>query len=188
MGDPIKKATVFSVLETHEVELICVQETHLTNDTKSQFRSKKFRNQYHSVHSSYSRGVSILVKRGVLFSCREVSIDALGCYIFLNCLTENKPYVLANVYIPPLFKLEIMYRLLEFVEDKVDTPIIVVGDFNALLNSSLDRFPPGARTDRASEGRLGQFLEEIGWSDLWRSRNPISNILVSRGHTLHSPI
>lgn len=51
--------------------------------------------------------------------------------------------MIANVYISPPFKLEILYGLLEFVEDKVDIPVIVVGDFNAVLNNSLDRFHQG---------------------------------------------
>lgn len=106
------------------------------------------------------------------FSCRDVRVDTLGCYIFLHCFIEGKPFVIANLYIPPPFKLETLYRLLEYVEDKADTPVIVVGDFNVVLNSCLDRFPLGARAERVIEGRFAQLLEEVGWSDLWRTRNP----------------
>lgn len=49
IGDPIIKATVFSDLESHGTELICLQETHLTNDSKSLIRNKKFKVQFHSV-------------------------------------------------------------------------------------------------------------------------------------------
>lgn len=66
------------------------------------------------------------------------------------------------MFISPPFKTEILLGLIEFVEDKADTPIIVVGDFNEVLNNSLDRFPPATRTEKVSEGRLGQLLEEIG--------------------------
>lgn len=91
MGDPTKRATVFSVLETYGIELICLQETHLTNDTKLLIWSNKFQARYHSVYSSYSRGVSVLVGRGVSFSCRDVRIDPLGCYVFLSCLMKTNP-------------------------------------------------------------------------------------------------
>lgn len=39
----------------------------------------------------------------------------MGRYIFLYCSIENRMYVLANVYIPPPFKLEVMYSLMEFM-------------------------------------------------------------------------
>lgn len=45
----------------------------------------------------------------------------LVAIFFLYCSIENKMYVFANVYIPPPFKLEIFYRLMEFMVDKVDT-------------------------------------------------------------------
>lgn len=82
MGDPIKRATVFSELESYGAGLIRLQETHMTKVSKSSIRNKKFQAQFHSVYSSYSRGVSILVKKGVAFSCRDVRIDTLGCYFF----------------------------------------------------------------------------------------------------------
>lgn len=174
MGDPIKKAAVFTELESHGSGLICLQETHLTNVTKLLIRNRKFQAQFHSVYSSYSRGVSILVKKEVLFSCRDVKIDPMGCYIFLYCFIEGYPYVIANLYIPPPFKLEILYCLLEYVEDKGDVPIIIMGDFNMALDSSLDRFQPGSRQTGVSGGRLAQFLEEVGWCNLWKARNPES--------------
>ncbi|XP_073480059.1 uncharacterized protein [Aquarana catesbeiana] len=68
--------------------------------------------------------------------------------------------------------MEILYCLLDYVEDKEDIPLIVVGDFNMVLNGKIDRFPPTIRENRATEGRLTQLLEEIGWCDLWRIRNP----------------
>lgn len=56
-----------------------------------------------------------MVKRGVAFSCRQISIEEMGRYIFLYYSIENRMYVLANVYIPPPFKLEVMYSLMEFM-------------------------------------------------------------------------
>ena len=112
MGDPIKRTSVMSLLEEGMPGLLCLQETHLTKDTVPLLNSRKFQAQFHSVHSSYSRGVSILVGRGVTFSCTESQLDDQGRYIFLFCLIENSPYVLANMYIPPPFKLDALNKLL----------------------------------------------------------------------------
>lgn len=141
LGDPLKRSTVLSALEGSGPRLLCLQKTHLTSATIIQLRNQKFQTQYHSVYSSYSRGVSVLIGREVSFSCRESCIDTQGRYIFLFCSIENKIYVLANIYIPPPFKLDVLQELLEFTLDKVGTPIIVVGDFNEVLDKTLDRFP-----------------------------------------------
>lgn len=146
MGDPVKRAMIFAELESHGSGLVCLQETHLTNETTPLTRNRKLQAQFHSVYSSYSRGVSILVKKGITFFCKDVKIDTLGCYVFLYCLIEGYPFIIANLYIPPPSKLEILYQLLEYVEDKADVPTIIVGDFNMVLDGCLDRFPPRPRS------------------------------------------
>ena len=41
MGDPVKKAAIFTTLEGYGVEVICIQETHLTKETKLKLVNKK---------------------------------------------------------------------------------------------------------------------------------------------------
>lgn len=134
LGTPAKRALVFDMLDTFKVGIACLQETHLTRDTKTQIRNKKYRCQFHAVHTSYFRGVSVLIGREVVFTCRQCNIDAGGRYIFLHCIIGNQEYTLANIYIPPPFKLEVLYCLLEFIVDKPNIPIIAVGDFNVVIN------------------------------------------------------
>lgn len=128
--------------------------------------------QFHSTHSSYSRGVSVLISSGLAFSCSQSRVDEYGRYIFLSCLIENKRYVLANVYIPPPFSMAILDDLASFIVDSPGTPVIVVGDFNMRMNNSIDRFPPKSRTGGAPKSPLLQYCEEIGLVDIWRRRHP----------------
>lgn len=172
LGTSVKKMAVFSMLEKYRVELVCLQETHLTKHTAQQFQTKKYQYQYHSVYSSYSRGVSVTVKTGVNFSCRQSSKDELGRYIFLHCAIDNSMYIVANIYIPPPFRLDVMLRLNEFLLDKEGVPIIIVGDFNEILDRELDRFPIQTFSEPMGKSRLRQFLDEMGLLDLWRAWNP----------------
>ena len=166
------RAAVFATLEKHGIGLMCLQETHLMKNTSYLLQSKKYPTQYHSVHSTYSRGVSILVRAGVGFSCRQVSIDEYGRFIFLHCIIDNKMYIIANIYVPPPFRIDIMLRLNEFIMGKEEIPVLVVGDFNEVLDRRVDRFPTPLVPDLMKNSRLGQFLEEVGLLDLWRVRNP----------------
>lgn len=113
-----------------------------------------------------------MVKSGVAFSCSQASIDENGRYIFLYCSIGNRKYVLANIYIPPPFKIDVMIRLNEFLLDKEEVPVIVVGDFNEILDKKLDRFPIRINAEPTGRGRLSQLLDEVGLMDIWRVRNP----------------
>lgn len=172
LGTPLKRLAVFSMMESCGADLVCLQETHLTKETIHHLQMKKFQTQFHAVHSSYSRGVSVLVKSGVKFSCSQVRIDELGRYIFLLCSIENARYVVANIYIPPPFNLDVLLKLYEFLLDKKEVPIVAMGDFNEVLDKGLDRFPLRKSSEDSVRSRLSFFLEEVGLMDLWRARNP----------------
>lgn len=152
LGSPAKRAVVFAVLDTFKVGIACLQETHLTKDTKINVRKRRYQHQFHSMHTSYSRGVSVLIGSGVAFSCRQYKSE--GRYVFLHCVTENLEYVLANIYIPPPFKLDVLYSLLEFIIDKPELPVIVVGDFNVVIHKKVDRHPPGKQSQGIQETRM----------------------------------
>lgn len=81
LGDPATK-TLFSLQKMYGVGLLCFQEMHLTNVSIPQLGWGDFRTWYHSVHTSYSRGVSILIRSGVTVNCRQIKIDKLGRYSF----------------------------------------------------------------------------------------------------------
>ena len=97
MGDPIKRALVLASMEGKGPGILCLQETHLTKDSMTHLGTRKFSYRYHSVHSSYSRGVSILISKGLPFSCEQSWIDEQGRYIFLACKIDNEPYILVNI-------------------------------------------------------------------------------------------
>lgn len=99
--DKVKRQAILSMIDKGRVEILCLQETHLDKDSIKIMDHKKFQIQYHSTHSSFSRGVSILIKSGLAFSCSQSKVDIFGRYIFLYCSIENRKYVLANIYIPP---------------------------------------------------------------------------------------
>lgn len=68
-----------------------------------------------------------------------------GIIFFLYCTIENRTYVLANLYIPLPFNTLILYKLMEFVLDKPGVLVIVMGDFNTVMDRKMDRFPLGTQ-------------------------------------------
>ena len=62
--------------------------------------------------------------------------------------------------------------LLSYLANKPDIPVLIMGDFNCYLDPKLDRHPP-VSPPRGGQGTApSRLLLEVGWTDIWRSRNP----------------
>ena len=88
--------------------VICLQESHLTGDTARLLRMHRYPVQYHSFHTRYSRGVSILFSRTTAFIEQDVLVDSEGRFIFLKGKWDSHICVIANIYIPPPFTLTVL--------------------------------------------------------------------------------
>lgn len=167
-----KKQAIFSMARLRDVGIFCLQETHLDKGTTSVLRHRNYQEQYHSTYTSYSRGVSVQISTGLVFSCRQSKLDKKGRYVFLFCNIEGRDCILASVYIPPPFSTEILSELLSFIADKPGVPVIVMGDFNMAMDNCLDRLPTRVVSGGVSRGPLLQFCNEVGWVDIWRKWHP----------------
>lgn len=72
-----------------------------------------------------------------------MKIDSEGRSVFIFCFLGDVPYILINVYTPPPFKIEVIKEVLDFIADKPRVPLLVVGDFNMVLNTQIYRFHIG---------------------------------------------
>ena len=94
--------------------------------------------------SNNSRGVAILLKRGVDFCVRSKILDPLGRFIIVKAEIADTTYVLINIYAPNKDK-----EIVNFFQDlttvlkkeNLDTEenIIVGGDFNCPINPITDK-------------------------------------------------
>lgn len=76
----------------------------------------------------------------------------------------GKPYTLVNVYVPPPFTKTWFEHIMGTVLEVAEGPLLFAGDFNTVLNSSLDRF--GSSTQ--SPTPLCSYLKKFDLVDAWR--------------------
>lgn len=48
-------------------------------------------------------------------------------------------FILASIYISPPFFMEVIWDVAQFIYDKDKFPMLVMGDFNYIMNDVLDR-------------------------------------------------
>lgn len=124
LNNPVKRLAVLRTIKRLHADVICLQETHFSLTSTPQYAQRPFCHQYHATYSVYSRGASVLVKRGVQFSPLEVKIDPDGRYVFLLCSLYGTKCVLAGLYIPPPFSPSLLTNLANFIPRYPGIPIL----------------------------------------------------------------
>ena len=127
--------------------------------------------------SNNSRGVAILLKRGVDFCIRSKILDPLGRFIILKAEIADTTYVLINIYAPNKDK-----EIVKFFQDlttvlkkeNLDTEenIIVGGDFNCPINPIIDKKGGLLTPQKLVVDSIECFQENFDLIDIWRVKNP----------------
>jgi len=127
--------------------------------------------------SSNSRGVAILINKGVDYTPHSKITDPLGRYIILKAEIKEKIYVLINIYAPSKDKESFKFfsDLLAMLKNEnldEEENIIIGGDFNCPLNTILDK-KGGILTPRKSVVSIINSIQDyLDLIDIWRVKNP----------------
>lgn len=97
VNDPVKRTMVSTALRKHLPVVCALQETHLVPETLSCLNFAWAEWAYHSTHTSYSRGVSVLIHCSPDFQLLDKRIDSEARYVFLLCRIFQLTCILAKV-------------------------------------------------------------------------------------------
>lgn len=114
--------------KTIPAAIVCLQETHLSSDSVSCLTYSWLSGSYHSTHTNYSCGVSVLIHRALAFQQLSSRVDPDGIFFFLDCKLYAITIVLAFVYIPPPFLGAVIRELLLYLADKKNVLVFLLGD------------------------------------------------------------
>ena len=89
--------------------------------------------------TSGSRGVCILVRRGLGIDVKEVRRDDQGRLIFVKGVFEGNSILLGNVYCPNTDEVESIMRVNNWLSEMLVDNVVLAGDFNVTLDPNLDR-------------------------------------------------
>lgn len=92
--------SMFSFLCKYNPHVVCLQETHLVSDTISHVRKTWVQWSSHSTHSTYSRGVSLLIHKRLRWEVGQVLKDHEVHFVFVHTWIDSRPFVILCLYIP----------------------------------------------------------------------------------------
>lgn len=172
VNDPLKRVMISSGLRKFHPAIIALQETHLLGDNVGCLQYAWVGKSYHSTHTAYSRGVSVLIHKALAYQELDSLVDGAGRYVFIYCKVYTLTLIIAFIYIPPPFSREVLQLLLMYLAGKPDVPLLIMGDLNCYLDPKLDRHPPVHSPGGGRGTALSRLVTELGWTDFWRIRNP----------------
>ncbi|KAF9033634.1 Endonuclease/exonuclease/phosphatase, partial [Panaeolus papilionaceus] len=168
------------IIRQDNIDILAVQETHLTPEKTSDLENRYKRL---SIHSSYdperinSKGVAILINKHRMRWKEAETHDLIQGRAILTTIpwkqNEEKLSILA-IYAPNESdkQVELWEKLNTIMEtnQEIPKPHILIGDFN-VVESAIDRLPPSSDPKNAVES-LQAFRMKYNLQDVWRNENP----------------
>lgn len=175
----VKRKALFLFCKRSEADIVMLQETHST-ETEAKFWKSQWGNTIHYSHgSSHSAGVAILLhkfKGEVL----ELIRSSEGRWILMVVKQGNATYVLGNIYgynssqSNKILFGQISSNVKHLNGKYKDSYVILGGDFNECIDTSVDRFPSKLDPRSITNNLILSLGSDLSLIDAWRFFNPES--------------
>ena len=171
-----KRKAILNWLLKQKADICFLQETYSTEEVEIQWKKQWRGEMYFSHGSNHSRGVMVMVKNSLDFKLNSLKTDEQGRSIILDANIQDTPFLLVNIYAPNTTNEQITYfealrKQIEDIENNADHKILMGGDYNIVLDTTLDS-SGGNPIRRNSVPVVENIMLENDLVDIWRIRNP----------------
>lgn len=126
LRDFSKRKQLYALLKHKNLDVVLLQETHAIDMEINLWRSQWGGEIMYANGTSQSKGVIILIKRGLNYRKISESRDPCGRYVISEIEIENLQFVLCNLYAPnvnsPGFFSKIRYEI-----EQLDNRNVIIG-------------------------------------------------------------
>ncbi|XP_058241555.1 uncharacterized protein LOC131350745 [Hemibagrus wyckioides] len=181
---PQKFSKLLATLSKLQADIVFIQETHIGTSGFQDLDEQKTWDAFFTVHSNKSKGVAILIKKGIQFEYICHDEDYSGGYIVLFCYLYGELFTIVNLYNHKEDRI-VLRRLKEYLMETAEGVLVVGGDFNTVLHPILDRKPS---TSRHSPFRdiLEDFIVSLNLKDTWSCSHPTEEGFTRRQNKSYS--
>ena len=177
-----KRRDVFHYLRQKSYSVYCLQDTHFEPKMEKYIQAEWGYKCYFASCKSNARGVAILFRNNFEFKVNNVERDADGNYIIISLSTMEKELLLVNIYGPNRDNPSFYEKLRGLITEHNQKNIIVVGDFNLVLDQNIDCHNYKHENNPKAKEAVENMIQELNLTDIWRENNP-----ESRRYTWRKP-
>ena len=168
-----KRHTVYRWLKENKYNLCCLQETYCTKSHDVRFKRGWSGDIFHSFsNSTHSRGVSVMICKGLKYNVTSHHSDDMGRLLLLNLEIDKQEFTVVNVYAPnEVHDRIVFFRYMQsFINSYASNKnrLIIDGDYDCVLSES-DRVT--RKIDRSTD-ILKDTMVKLNVVDIWRILNP----------------
>uniref|UniRef100_A0A670I215 Reverse transcriptase domain-containing protein n=1 Tax=Podarcis muralis TaxID=64176 RepID=A0A670I215_PODMU len=172
-NSPEKRKRIFHVLKKEQLDIICLQETHVTRLHRKVLINKRLGQEFISSDRVKKRGVVIYAKESL--SPKFLFKDDQGRILAIEIQTQGEKFLILGIYAPNEGKSEFYNKLHEIMLDYLDFHnIILMGDMNGVVSTNMDK---SHSQNVTKDGRLPktffELTDNMDLIDIWRTKNPL---------------
>jgi len=183
--DDYKRMKLFKWCTKKNFDIICIQEAHCEESTIEKWKMEWKGDIIASYGTHNSRGTCILLKEGMDHEIVSKNCHKFGRYVALNIKLGNEMYKVASYYGPNSDDPTTLTELIEIVRNMEGENTIICGDFNFVMDLTLDKKGGNMTTNFKCRNTLLEWMDEELLCDIWRVTHPIDRIYTWRSN--HKP-
>ena len=120
--------------------MYCLQDVHSSNLLENNFKLEWGYECIFNSYTSESRGVLVLINKNVDHKILNIDKDTNGNFLIIDLQLSNISCTLVTLYGPNQDKPEFFKNLQNILLEKENTPLILCGDWNLVLNFQIDTY------------------------------------------------
>ena len=169
-----KRKSTFAFIRSKKPQIVFLQETHSKKKEIRIWRSMWGANIVASHGTTASAGVAIMFNRNLNYKLLKVSTDPNGRFVIIDVEINQKILTLVNVYAPNKDSPEFFTDIFKFQQEHENSEIVMGGDFNMIMNPTIDCSNPDRKNNNNSKQILLEYCEQMMLVDIFRLVNPES--------------
>ena len=179
-----KRIKIFEYLKNYVTSngVIFLQETHSSVKDEKLWNDEFEGQLFFSHGKTNSCGAAISFVSTKALNILNITHDNLGRILVIKVKINDSVFVLINIYndnteSEQLHTLNNLVNILETIKDIQNKCVVLGGDFNVILNPSLDLEGGKPVIEKRTIGKLIQITENLDLCDIWRIRNPLKKTI-----------
>uniref|UniRef100_A0A803TU04 Reverse transcriptase domain-containing protein n=1 Tax=Anolis carolinensis TaxID=28377 RepID=A0A803TU04_ANOCA len=172
-NSPNKRKKIWHHIKKGKYDIICLQETHISHKHVAHLTQNSLGRTYYASGPEKKRGVVTYVNNKILskIAFKDQEGRILGIMIEIG----GRRTLICNIYAPNGCKTNFANNLQQKILEHEYEDVILLGDFNGVLDTKLDKSTTKGITKKKDSGKLpSRFIQlkmELGLQDIWRHRN-----------------